>query len=73
MLAALLLIRLPQAAHLLYEMKAGTASEALRAATDQAADLLLDQLGKDGVWRAYRHQRPDGGWRGRRPDRGVVE
>jgi hypothetical protein len=48
MLAALLLIRLPQAAHLLYEMKAGTASEALRAATDQAADLLLDQLGKDG-------------------------
>jgi hypothetical protein len=46
MLAALLLLRLPQAAHLLYQMKAGTASAALRAATDQAADLLLDQLGK---------------------------
>jgi hypothetical protein len=52
MLAALLLSRLPQAAHLLYEMKAGTVSAMLKTATDQAADLLLDQLEKGEAGRS---------------------
>jgi len=44
MLAALLMTRLPQAAHLLYEIDSGSAAAAIKAATQQAADLLLDQF-----------------------------
>lgn len=49
MLVALLLIRLPGSAHLLYEIESGAAAVALKSATDQAADMLLGRLdGREG-------------------------
>jgi hypothetical protein len=48
MLVALLMLRLPQAAHLLYESRSEPSAAVLRAATDQAADLILRQLEQAG-------------------------
>ncbi len=48
MLVALLLMRLPQSAHVLYDIETGGAGASLKAATDQAADLLLDHLDSGG-------------------------
>ncbi len=44
MLAALLMMRLPQAVPLLYEIDSGSAAASIKAATQQAADVLLDQF-----------------------------
>ncbi len=44
MLVALLMLRLPQAVHLLYNSRSDGSAAGLRAATDQAADLILEQL-----------------------------
>ncbi len=48
MLATLLLTRLPQTAGVLYAIESGSAAAAIKAATDQAADHLLGQLGGEG-------------------------
>jgi len=44
MLIALLLMRLPQSTSLLYEIETGNAAASLKAATEQAAGLLLEHL-----------------------------
>lgn len=48
MLVALLLIRLPRSARVLYQIGTGAAGVALKAAADQATGLLLDRLDGEG-------------------------